>query len=121
MKKQCQEVSKRKRSVFLFFSILFFSISTFLFITVFLGCHVIKPHVAPIPKDSSECVAASNNLKKMRCFDRSGSAMWINKRGVPFSETCLEDQNVGRIFLNPDCIVRAKKCSSVMKCPVEGM
>jgi hypothetical protein len=43
--------------------------------------------------------------------------MWINKKEVPFGETCREAQDSGGIFLDPRCIIAAPSCEEANKCP----
>lgn len=80
-----------------------------------------EPKVAPIPKDTDQCLAAEQNLEKLQCKDRAGSPMWVNKIGERFAETCRKAQEDGRIFLNPACVRDAISCEKANKCPADGM
>jgi hypothetical protein len=80
-----------------------------------------EPKVAPVPKDTDWCLGAEQNLELMKCKDRAGDPMWVNKKGERFEDTCKTAQEKGRIFLNPRCIAEAMSCENANQCPAEGM
>jgi len=83
--------------------------------------HTDEPKPAALPKDTDKCVAAEKNLERLKCKDRAGDPMWVNKKGERFGQTCRVAQKEGRIFLNPACVKDAKTCTAAKKCPAEGM
>ena len=90
-----------------------------LLLLVLTGCpKTVDPIPEPQPiKDTDMCDAAGARLEKLGCADRTGQPMWINKKEVPFGETCREAQDSGGIFLDPRCITAAPSCEEANKCP----
>lgn len=80
------------------------------------GCSIFQIDPKPIPVDPHLCRAAEMNIERLRCRDQKGNEMWINLEGERFEKTCLVLLESG-IKLNTQCLVNAKSCSEIDKCP----
>lgn len=83
-----------------------------------LGCGAGIPTPNPEPTDTDACPAAEQRLHEMNCRDRQGNPMWVNLDGVPFTKTCQDDQQEGRVALTPSCVVKSKTCEEAKQCPI---
>lgn len=83
-----------------------------------VGCPVRDP-VSPTPdvKDTDLCGEAEANIIRLKCLDRRGDPLWVNRKGEEFEDTCRIAQEQGGVFLNPDCIRNATTCAEVVACP----
>jgi hypothetical protein len=63
------------------------------------------------------CDAAEKKLFDLKCTDRHGNLMWVNKNGEKFGDTCRTVQQSGGVFLNPSCITNASTCQEANTCP----
>ena len=95
----------------------------YILIVVFLSCcsglkptDPESPPPTPEIKDTDLCDDAEERLKELGCKDRRGDPLWKNRRGEEFSELCRIMQDVGRIYLNPDCVIYSKDCEEVLEC-----
>jgi hypothetical protein len=71
----------------------------------------------PVPRDTDACGTAGAQLEDLKCRDRNGDPMWVNKHGEKFEQTCRTLQEEGGIFINPKCITLSKTCEEAKACP----
>lgn len=75
-----------------------------------------EPKPTPEIKDTDLCDDAEEKLKELGCLDRRGDPLWKNRKGEEFSDLCRIIQDVGKIYLNPGCILYSKNCEEVLEC-----
>ena len=92
------------------------------FLPVFLlGCPTAQyPLPTPAVVDTDWCDDAELFLEAFQCVDMRGDPMWVNKKGVRFTEICEEAQEKGGIFLDPRCVAEAPNCTEAKKCPIRN-
>lgn len=76
------------------------------------------PGPKPLPdvRYTDACDDAEERLKELGCKDDRGDLLWVNRKGEEFSETCRIAQEVGRIYMNTECVVESKDCEEVEEC-----
>lgn len=95
-----------------------------LFLLVLTSCPSTTPTPVgptPTPRDTDVCGEAGKNIEELKCLDRRGDPMWVNRNGEKFEETCRKLQEEGGIFLDPKCIAAATTCEQVVACPPSGL
>lgn len=76
-----------------------------------------KPGPTPVVRDTDECGAAYDNLKKLQCVRSDGAPLWVNADGELFDVTCRRVQEDGGVFIDPLCVANAATCKEARACP----